>query len=190
MTKKPKQLDIIDTLTGEASTVDELAQQLVGRLDAEPWVISQRPLSDFLTLRGPDPQADVDWGPSLTRQEFKDECDINVLMERYEATGVPPPINQGVAQYLDLTAMPADYMSAMALLQEAEIAFMKLPATVRREFDNDPRQFVDFASDPENLSQMQTWGLAPPTPSSEPAPSPAPAPGPAKGLPASDPPGE
>lgn len=103
-----------------------------------------------------------DWGPSLTRQEFAEECDINFIMSRYEITGQLPMNNPGPPQYLDLTMMPADLQTALDLLNDAERAFMTLPAKIRREFDNDPQEFVAFASDPANLNQMREWGLAPP----------------------------
>ena len=115
-----------------------------------------------------------DWSVSLTRTEFAEECDINVIMQRYETTGHLPLANKEPV-YLDLTTVPQDLLSAMDVLSNAENAFAQLPATVRREFDNDPVKFVDFASNPENLSQMQTWGLAPPPePVVAPAGSPAP----------------
>ncbi|UDN67806.1 internal scaffolding protein [robinz microvirus RP_132] len=101
-------------------------------------------------------------GPSCTRQEFADECDINVLMAQYEKTGVLNHFNNGQPQYLDLTEFPDDLQGSLALMKEAEIAFMRLPAGVRREFDNDPLDFVSFASDPNNLDQMREWGLAAP----------------------------
>lgn len=103
-----------------------------------------------------------DWGPSLTRQEFADECDINSLMERYEtpqallaARGVPPEAN-----YADLTVLPENYQEALNQLNAAQASFMTLPAKVRREFDNDPALFVEFASNPDNLDQLRDWGLA------------------------------
>lgn len=99
---------------------------------------------------------------SATRQEFADECDINNLMAQYEKTGIlPSSMNNNVPQYLDVTDIP-DYRETLDMLNEASAAFMALPAIVRKEFDNDPIQFVEFARDPENLPQMRTWGLAPP----------------------------
>jgi hypothetical protein len=53
-------------------------------------------------------------------------------------------------------------MEALDLMTVAQSQFMLLPAKVRREFENDPVQFVEFASDPANLDQMRLWGLAPP----------------------------
>lgn len=105
----------------------------------------------------PAPHAD----DGMTRQEFADECDINVLMARYEKTGVLNHFNARQPQYLDVSEVP-DLATSLLYLQEAETAFMRLPAAVRKEFDNDPVKFVDFASDPENLSRMREWGLAAP----------------------------
>lgn len=103
----------------------------------------------------------------MARQEFADECDINVLMATYEKTGVLNHYNTKQPQYLDVTEVP-DLSQALRYMDDAQAAFMSLPATVRREFDNDPIKFVDFASDPGNLDQMRKWGLAPPAPVTEP----------------------
>jgi len=100
-------------------------------------------------------------GPSRTRQEFQDECDINVLMARYKTTGVMPSMNGSAPRYLDLTDTP-DLMTSLNIMNEATEAFMRLPSDVRRTFDNDPAEFVKFASDRENLPQMRQWGLAAP----------------------------
>lgn len=119
----------------------------------------------------------VYFDPSMTRQEFQDECDINTIMEKYEKTGILPSNTRGPPQYVDLSGMPSDYMTALNMLNDAEKAFMSLPATVRREFENSPHEFVKFASDPENLTQMQDWGLAPKPEAAPPGPpTPAPAP--------------
>lgn len=103
-------------------------------------------------------------GPSLTRQEFADECDINTIMARYETTGILPSHQRaGDPQYLDLSDVP-DLRTSIDLMRDAESAFMRLPATIRREFDNDPVRFVEFAQNPQNLEKMREWGLAPPLP--------------------------
>lgn len=99
-------------------------------------------------------------GPSMTRQEFAEECDINTLMDKYESLG-QFPMPQSPPAYLDLTELP-DFQSAQNAMIVATEAFMTLPAKVRKEFDNDPGRFVDFAEKPENLDQMRAWGLAPP----------------------------
>jgi len=109
-----------------------------------------------------------DWSPSRTRQEFAEECDINVIMARYERTGQLPVNSVEPPRYVDMTAMPSDFREAMDLMLAAEAAFMTLPAKVRREFDNDAKQFVDFASDAKNVDQLRDWGLAAPKPKEAP----------------------
>ena len=97
---------------------------------------------------------------SRTRQEFKKECDVNELMRRYKTTGVLPQATS-TPRYLDCASVP-NFADAMQLMIDAEAAFMRLPAIVRRGFDNDPQAFVAFAQDGENLPKLREWGLAAP----------------------------
>lgn len=138
-----------------------------------------------------DVQADIK-GPSMTRQEFTDECDINALMARYEKHGVwPYPETGREAVYYDFVGMP-NLQEAMAQMMDAESAFMSLPAIVRKEFDNDALRFVEYAQDGSNLEQLRKWGLAKPEEAPEPPfrvevvnPSPPIAPAPGAPAPAS-----
>lgn len=97
--------------------------------------------------------------PSRTRQEFADECDINVLMRRYEATGVISHVQTVEGKYMDLSNVP-DLASAIDVVREANEQFMRLPARARARFDNDPVKFVEYAANPDNIEQMCEWGLA------------------------------
>lgn len=106
--------------------------------------------------------------PSLTREEFAPECDINTLMSRFEKTGVLTHINRSEPQYLDLSDVP-DLQRSMEILSNAENAFMSLSAQIRAKFDNDPMKFVEFAQNPDNLDAMRGLGLAEPL-KPEPAP--------------------
>lgn len=103
-------------------------------------------------------------GPSLTRQEFADECDINTIMARYDAHLADPMRSVREPRYYDFTEMPDTLMGTMAILNEAQEAFMRLPAQIRKEFDNDPAAFLDFASNPdkENQEMLREWGLCEP----------------------------
>lgn len=98
--------------------------------------------------------------PSRTRQEFADECDINVLMSKYEATGVVSHVNQREPFYLDVGDGVLPLQEALDTVRAAEAAFMSLPAKARAEFDNDAVRFVAFAQDPANVEKMREWGLA------------------------------
>jgi len=116
--------------------------------------------------------------PSLTRQEFAEEADINSIMAKYQKTGLVPGTDRQ-PMYGDFADLPS-YMEAQEIILRADAAFSALPAEVRRRFDNDPAEFVEFASDPKNIDQMRVWGLAEPldepeAPESPPAAPPAPA---------------
>lgn len=121
-------------------------------------------------------------GPSLCRAEFADECDINKLMARYETygTGVNNLPNLGEPRYIDFTEIPDTLLGYMEFMDTAQNAFMTLPAHIRREFDNNAHQFVEFAADPGNVDMMVEWGLAErkpePKPPAEPVQASAPPP--------------
>lgn len=97
---------------------------------------------------------------SMTRQEFADECDINSIMKRYEGSWPPPSMRPPM--YVDFTAVPSDLQGALNMQMAASEAFMQLPASVRKEFDNDAVRFVEYAADRDNLPQLREWGLAAP----------------------------
>jgi len=109
------------------------------------------------------PHAPVDLvceDPSLTDQSQADDADINTIMRRYEKTGTLPDYGQS-PMYGDFADMP-DFMEAQEILRRGTEAFAALPSRVRAEFENDPAQFVAYASDPGNVDQMRLWGLAKP----------------------------
>lgn len=123
------------------------------------------PLSSMYVDYGPSDYCWYPEGPSLTRQEFADECNINTIMAQYEKTGVVSHINQAPVRYLDLGDVP-DLAQAMAIVDEAKAAFMKLPAAARREFDNDPVKFVQAieGGDDALLERCREWGIVEPLP--------------------------
>lgn len=98
-------------------------------------------------------------GESMARQDFAEECDINVLMSKYQKTGLLPSLNRGSPMYGDYSDVP-DYMTALNTVRDANEAFAALPATVRRRFENDPAQFVAFATDSANADELVKMGLA------------------------------
>jgi len=126
----------------------------------------------------PDPAA-----VSMTKQSFKDECDINNIVKRFEATGIIDHINQAHAKglYTDLPEA-LDLQTGLNMIAQAEAAFMALPAAARSEFDNDPVKFVEAFHNPTEAQQERfiALGLAkdtrpPKAPEAPPVP-PVPAP--------------
>lgn len=140
----------------------------------------------FRTAYGPRNRVQtVIEGKSLTHQSFKAECDINRIMQKWQKTGVLEHRNTFMGQYGDFTNVPADYHSAMSAVIEAQDMFLTLPSSVRKRFANDPGNFLQFVSDPDNKEEMVKLGLAEKrlsqrakavAPSPDPKPEPKPAP--------------
>lgn len=94
----------------------------------------------------------------FTKQEFKDECDINVLMARYMATGELPLINERAPQYLDVSE-GFDFAFMQHQVLEAQALFNELPSVLRERFANDPARFIEYCADPANRAEMASLGL-------------------------------
>lgn len=100
-------------------------------------------------------------GESLTQQHFKEECDINTIMRKYETSGLLNHINQFGGEYGDFLEAP-DYHTALNQIMEAQDMFMSLPSKIRAKFGNDPEEFLVFVQDPENIEELRRLGLAKP----------------------------
>lgn len=96
-----------------------------------------------------------------TKQSFKNECDINTIMARYQHTGILPDMLQTKqGQYLDVTGI--DYQEAMQVVAGANSLFEELPSSIRSRFENDPAQFLEFTSNENNRQEMAEMGLLKP----------------------------
>lgn len=120
--------------------------------------------------------------PSRTKQDFRDQCDINNIIKQYKITGQIQHISAAAAQgrFEDLPD-PIDFQQSLNTIREADQAFAALPAKLRDRFGNDPSQFLSFLSDPENLDEARRLGIVnplpePASPPNSPEPTPAPAP--------------
>lgn len=114
---------------------------------------------EFFTKFNPPPKVGLEFTePSMTEQHFKDECDINNIVARYQETGVLP---QGDRQPLfgDFAEFPQDLQSSQAYFDDAQERFMQLPATLRKEFDNDPVKLLRFVADDNNRQRAIELGL-------------------------------
>lgn len=101
---------------------------------------------------------------SLTQQQFKEEADINTIVDRFMKSGVlPTPVN--MPQYMDYEGV-FDFQSAMNVVRQADENFMRLDAKVRSRFNNSPQEFLEFFADPSNVEEAIRLGLAIPQTSS------------------------
>lgn len=97
-------------------------------------------------------------GESMTRQSHKKECDINVIVSRFNKDGVVTHIAKHGGSYGDVTG--ADYRTMMNQVVRAQEMFDELPSEVRKRFGNDPATFLDFVQDEKNLEELRKMGLA------------------------------
>lgn len=114
--------------------------------------------------------------PSMTKQEFVKECDVNNVIKSYSPRAMAAMIaeNAAKARYEDLPDN-LDFQASIELVRSAEASFMTLPAKIRDRFGQDPVQFLAFLSDPKNLDEARKLGLAKPAPvvpSAPPSPTP------------------
>lgn len=114
-------------------------------------------------------RGDIDFGdePSLTIQSAKDECDINLIIDRANK-GIMPAVNQSQPRFADVSDV-GDYQHALNVVMEADEAFMSLPSAVRDRFGNDPAQLLEFLGDDRNRDEAVKLGLIDaPTPDAPP----------------------
>jgi phage internal scaffolding protein len=97
-------------------------------------------------------------GRQPAQQQFKDDCDINSIMRRFQKTGAIDHVAQHQPKYG--IASPLDLHAAMNLVTMAESMFADLPSSLRRRFNGNATELLDFVQNPENAAEAQELGLA------------------------------
>ncbi len=95
-----------------------------------------------------------------TKQSFRDECNLNNIMRKYNKTGVISPdiLNQRQAVFADVSEI-GDFQHCKQTVIDADAAFLTLPAALRARFKNDPGQLLDFCADPGNREEAIELGI-------------------------------
>lgn len=94
--------------------------------------------------------------PSMTKQEFKDDCDPTLILKKYQATGLLEHANQYEPVFGTQSSMT--YHEARQATAKAEHQFAELPSSTRKLFDNNVGAYLDWVSDPENVAEIQSGG--------------------------------
>jgi len=101
-------------------------------------------------------------GPSLTKQSFKDECDINNILSRYERSLGREFLTayQGhlEGRFGDVSGA-VSLQEAYATVNAASELFDAMPANLRARFENDPVKLLDFLGDVGNRDEAVRLGL-------------------------------
>jgi phage internal scaffolding protein len=95
--------------------------------------------------------------PSLAQQHMRDECDINMIVERFGVTG-QLPVKAIEPSYGDFSGV-TDYHTALNKIKSAEAEFMALPAKLRAKFDHDPNALLNFLENETNRDEAIELGL-------------------------------
>jgi len=97
----------------------------------------------------------------VTKQSDLKDCDINLIMRRFEKTGVLPELIAKDGRFGDFSAVP-DYQEALNIVKLAEEQFQALDVTLRNRFANQPSNFLAFVSDSKNIDELEKMGLLKP----------------------------
>jgi len=93
----------------------------------------------------------------VTEQGHKKECDVNLIIQKYDRTGLINHVNTFVAIYGDVSSI--DFRNALELNMKVGEHFNELPSNIRKRFENDPLQFISFLENPKNYAESVELGL-------------------------------
>lgn len=96
--------------------------------------------------------------PSRTKQADKNKCDINLIMKKAYAGHQIQHVNKIQGQYGDFSEVN-DYSSALNAIILANDAFAGLSSQVRKKFNNDPSQLLNFVENSKNMAEAIKLGL-------------------------------
>lgn len=97
---------------------------------------------------------------SRTHQSFKDECNINSIMAKWQKTGLVSHLAKNPPTFGNFD-QAIDFQSAQNMVLEAQATFDALSSAVRERMHHDPQEFVDFMDNPENTEEAIKLGLLP-----------------------------
>jgi len=95
---------------------------------------------------------------SRTKQSFKDDCDINLIVKRHASTGLWDHLSPVAATFGDFSGS-RDLQEAMEVVDLANASFAELPAAVRRLCDNNPVNLLSGLAEEESYEMLVAAGL-------------------------------
>lgn len=87
-----------------------------------------------------------------TKQAFKDQCDVNKLLQKAQRTGSLSHLQKWSGFYGEFAEY--DYLDHQIKLARGAEIFNELPANVKKEFNNNPGAFFDFVNNPDNADRL------------------------------------
>jgi hypothetical protein len=105
-----------------------------------------------MTIRFHGEHPEKDYSDGLTKQSFKDECNINKLLQRAQRSGTLSHLEKFEGMYGEMADF--DMLEAQIRLRRGQEAFDRLPSEIRREFNQSPAEFFRFVNDPANKDDL------------------------------------
>lgn len=127
-------------------------------IDDDGVVYAEMAPSPFFTPyhhRRPREILKFDPATKRTKDEFKDDCDVNKIWANFVKTGRLDQLQKAKGFYADLSAVPQTYQESLNLVIQARETFDSLPADVRNAFGNDVQAFLHEAQhNPDGLFKV------------------------------------
>lgn len=92
---------------------------------------------------------------SPVQQHFRDQSDINYIVDYWTRTGNFNSVNPSPARYVDCTVVQ-DYQSALDTLCKADEILDSMTPQQRAKFHNDPVAFIEYFSDPSKADELRS----------------------------------
>ena len=92
-----------------------------------------------------------------TEQHHKRECDINLIIDKYDKHGLIKHVNEFEQQFGDMTGNDFKLMNDQ--IAHAKSMFGLLPWEIRERFQNNPQYLLSFMEKPENRAEAIKLGL-------------------------------
>jgi hypothetical protein len=96
--------------------------------------------------------------PSKTDQQYRDDCDVNHIMNKYAKTGIITHLAKHPGRFANVSEIP-NLLEGFEKVNQAKQAFMDLPGSLRKRFNNDFRNMVAFLNDRSNQEEAIKLGL-------------------------------
>jgi len=93
----------------------------------------------------------------FTEQHHKAECDINLIIDKYDKQGIIKHITEFEAKFGDISGM--DFKDMQDKIAQANSSFNELPWQIRERFNNNPQFLLHFMDDEENRPEAIKLGL-------------------------------
>lgn len=107
---------------------------------------------------GERPVVDCSKGKRMTVQSDKNQANINSIVRRIEKGGMLHNLNSGTPFYGDVSEY-AGLQDAIIKVQNANEMFMDMSPEIRKRFNNNPVELVDFLRDEKNTQEAIDLGM-------------------------------